>query len=220
MSCRGLQDPLAGVLTGLDWAATHRPDLPWIATVPTDAPFLPADLVAAMLAAVEAEQADMATVASGGRRHPVVGLWPVGLRHALRQALVEEGVRKVDVWTARYRLAVVEFPTDPVDPFFNANRPEDMEAAASRLALSRNRPVLAKAGGEPRPTASVYGRSTVSRPGTGQPTRSGPATSEAERGHSRQSFPACISGRAASFPGPIRTTTGPTRRPAAQAFWP
>lgn len=130
----GFAGPLAGVLTGLDWAAAHRPDLAWVATVPTDAPFLPADLIATMLAAVESEAADMATVASGGRRHPVVGLWPVGLRQALRDALIEEGIRKVDVWTARYRLAVAEFPTVPVDPFFNANRPEDMEAAASRLA--------------------------------------------------------------------------------------
>jgi len=130
----GYAGPLAGVLTGLDWAAEHRPDLGWVATVPTDAPFLPRDLIAAMTAAVEADGADMATVASGGRRHPVVGLWPVRLRAELRSALLEEGIRKVDVWTARYRQAVAEFATEPVDPFFNANRPEDMEAAALQLA--------------------------------------------------------------------------------------
>lgn len=132
----GFAGPLAGVLTGLDWAAANRPELTWVATVPTDAPFLPANLVQAMLDGVESQGAEMATVASGGRRHPVVGLWPVRLRQALRDAVVEEGIRKVDVWTARYRLAVAEFPTDPVDPFFNANRPEDMEAAASRLTGS------------------------------------------------------------------------------------
>ena len=38
--------PLAGVLAGLDWAAAHRPDCPMIVSVATDAPFLPADLVA------------------------------------------------------------------------------------------------------------------------------------------------------------------------------
>ena len=41
--------------------------------------------------------------------HPVFGLWPVRLRDDLRRAVVEEGVRKVDVWTARYRLATVPF---------------------------------------------------------------------------------------------------------------
>ena len=38
--------PLAGVLAGLDWAAVNRPDCPYVASVATDAPFLPQDLVA------------------------------------------------------------------------------------------------------------------------------------------------------------------------------
>jgi molybdopterin-guanine dinucleotide biosynthesis protein A len=71
---------------------------------------------------------------SNGRNHPVVGLWPVRLAGALRKALVEEDIRKIDVWTAHYRLAEVEFPADPVDPFFNANRPEDLAEAERLLA--------------------------------------------------------------------------------------
>lgn len=62
------------------------------------------------------------------------GLWPVALRHDLRRALAEEGLRKVDQWTARYRLAQVEFPTLPFDPFFNANRPADLEEAEAIAA--------------------------------------------------------------------------------------
>ncbi len=54
------------------------------------------------------------------------------LREALRAAL-QDGIRKVDDWTGGYRLALVEFPTDPFDPFFNANRPEDL-AEAERIA--------------------------------------------------------------------------------------
>jgi len=128
--------PLAGVLAGLDWAAAHAPDCPWVASVPTDAPFLPRDLVARLLAAVAAAGADIACAASGGRHHPVVGLWPVALRADLRRALTEEGLRKVDQWTGRYALAVAEFSTDPVDPFFNANRPEDLAEAERLLAGS------------------------------------------------------------------------------------
>ena len=63
----------------------------------------------------------------------MIGLWPVRLRDELRRALVEEGVRKVDVWTARYRLATVTWPTTPLDPFFNANTVDDI-AEAERLA--------------------------------------------------------------------------------------
>lgn len=132
-SIEGHAGPLAGVLAGLDWAAAHAPDCRFVASVPTDAPFLPTDLVARLLAGLEAESADMACAASGGRNHPVVGLWPVALRDALRRAMTAEAIRKVDVWTARYRLAVVDFPTDPIDPFFNTNRPDDLEEAERLL---------------------------------------------------------------------------------------
>lgn len=128
--------PLAGVLTGLDWAAEHVPEAEWVASFATDAPFLPTDLVARLMDAVEGEGADMACAASGGRHHPVFGLWPVRLRGELRRAMVEEGIRKVDAWTARYRLAVMEWPAEPMDPFFNANRPDDL-AEAERLLASQ-----------------------------------------------------------------------------------
>jgi molybdopterin-guanine dinucleotide biosynthesis protein A len=59
----------------------------------------------------------------------------VALAPALRHALLAEGLRKVDIWTARYRLATVAFPdeTPGVDPFFNANRPEDLDRASVLL---------------------------------------------------------------------------------------
>lgn len=123
--------PLAGVLAGLDWAAGNVPHALWIATVATDAPFIPRDLVTRMIVATE-EGAELVCAASHGRTHPVIGLWATRLRNDLRRAVVEEGIRKVDIWTARHRLAVVDFAVDPVDPFFNVNTPEDL-AAAERL---------------------------------------------------------------------------------------
>ena len=76
---------------------------------------------------------ELVCAASRGQMHPVIGLWPVHLREALREAVVVEGIRKVDQWTARYRLATVAFPDEipGVDPFFNANRPEDLDRAAA-----------------------------------------------------------------------------------------
>jgi molybdenum cofactor guanylyltransferase len=132
-SVPGFAGPLAGVLAGLDWAASHRPDCGYVASVATDAPFLPADLVARLAAGLKEARADLACAASGGRAHPVFGLWPVRLREDLRRAVVEEGIRKVDLWTARHRLVTVPFADQPVDPFFNANRPEDFDAAAALL---------------------------------------------------------------------------------------
>jgi molybdenum cofactor guanylyltransferase len=133
----GFVGPLAGVLTGMLWARAHAPDVADIVTVPTDGPFVPRDLVARLIAARAAAGGELAQAASGGQVHPVVGLWPVRLADDLRHALVDEGVRKVDVWTGRYRLVTVEFAVEPVDPFFNANRPEDLAAAERLLGQAR-----------------------------------------------------------------------------------
>ena len=132
-SVPGFAGPLAGVLAGLDWAASHRPDCPYVVSVATDAPFLPADLVARLAHGLDEARADLACAASGGRSHPVFGLWPVRLRDDLRRAVVDQGIRKVDLWTTRHKVVTVSFPDQPVDPFFNANRAEDLETAATLL---------------------------------------------------------------------------------------
>ena len=125
--------PLAGILAGLDWAATHAPDIAWIASVPGDGPFLPRDLVARLHDARMAADKPLACARSGDWRHPVVGLWPVALRADLRHALVEEDLHKIELWTARHGIAIAEWPDQPVDPFFNVNTPDDA-AAAERIA--------------------------------------------------------------------------------------
>lgn len=102
-------------------------------TAPGDCPFLPHDLVARLNEARLAEAAEIAVAASGGHLHPVIALWPVALRDALRTALFEDDIRKVERFTARYPRAVVEWPVTPFDPFFNANTPEDV-AEAERIA--------------------------------------------------------------------------------------
>ena len=117
--------PLAGVLAGLDWTAANVAAATHVASFATDTPFLPTDLVARLTAAVRDGKHDLACAASDGRSHPVFGLWSLDLREDLRAAL-KSGVRKVDQWTARHRLAVVEFPAQPYDPFFNTNTPEDL----------------------------------------------------------------------------------------------
>ena len=130
----GFAGPLAGVLTGMEWAAAHAPGCGWIVTVAGDAPFVPADLVARLVAAVESQKAEMACVTSSGRDNPVTGLWPVRLASDLRRAVVEDSIHKVDTWTARYRLARAEFAADPFDPFFNVNTPDDLAMAEALAA--------------------------------------------------------------------------------------
>ncbi|MCW3783776.1 molybdenum cofactor guanylyltransferase MobA [Defluviimonas salinarum] len=128
----GLPDypgPLAGVLAGLDWAAGLGADS--IVTVAADTPFFPADLVARLKAA--AGPSGLALAASpdaGGKlwQHPTFGLWAVALRDDLREAL-EGGLRKIVLWTERHGAGIAEFSSDPFDPFFNINTPEDIGEA-------------------------------------------------------------------------------------------
>ena len=125
--------PLAGILAGLDWAATNRPEVKWVLSAAADCPFLPRDLVARLHHARSEENAQLAVAASDGQSHPVIGLWSVALRGELRHALVVDDIRKIDRWTARYELATVTWPATPLDPFFNANTVDDI-AEAERLA--------------------------------------------------------------------------------------
>ncbi len=125
--------PLAGILAALDWTAVNRPDAAWILSAAADCPFLPRDLVARLQQARIKQDAQLAVAASAGQAHPVIGLWSVALREELRHALVVEDIRKIDRWTARYKLATVTWPAEPLDPFFNANTMDDI-AEAERLA--------------------------------------------------------------------------------------
>ena len=133
----GLPDhpgPLAGILAALDWAAQERPDLPWVVSVPGDSPLIPHDLVDRLHVVRAAAGVPLACARSAGQVHPPVGLWAVALRDDLRAALLA-GERKIDRWTARHGCAPVDWPATPVDPFFNANTPEDLDAAERMLAV-------------------------------------------------------------------------------------
>lgn len=118
--------PLAGLLAGLAWARAQG--FPWLLTAPTDTPFLPADLLIRLGFGVCAGQS-AAIAASGGRRHPVVGLWSTDLLVPLQQFLLGQEQRKMNLWAEHCGAAVVEWPDEPVDPFFNINRPAEREQA-------------------------------------------------------------------------------------------
>ena len=130
-SVEGFVGPLAGVLAGMDTADARGAR--WLLSVAADCPFLPEDLVVRLTRARDEENADIVVAQSGGQAHPVIALWRVELREDLRRALVEEGMRKIDRWTARHRVAHVSWESKPLDPFFNANTPEDLLAAEQAL---------------------------------------------------------------------------------------
>ena len=133
----GFVGPLAGVLSGMRWSHVHAPAASHIATVSTDAPFIPDDLVARLHDGVVDRPLAIAIARSGGEMHPVIGLWPVALADDLEHAL-RDGVRKVLAWTDRHGTQAVDFEFTAVagrqiDPFFNANHPDELEEARRML---------------------------------------------------------------------------------------
>jgi molybdopterin-guanine dinucleotide biosynthesis protein A len=135
----GFAGPLAGVLAGLDHVAMERPDIPFAVSVPADTPFIPRDLAVRLASARAATGAEIAVASSGAKLHHAVALWPVAIRSVLRHALVSEDVRKVSAFIARHRFAVALWRVEPYDPFFNINRPEDVERAEEIWAEAGNR---------------------------------------------------------------------------------
>lgn len=129
--------PLAGILTGMLHARQHFPAVRHIVSVAADTPFFPKDLVARLKAAVPPSGPVIALASSNDRLHPVFGLWPVELADDLAFWLASGEDGKVLAWVDRHDSIEINFSADPetgLDPFFNANRPEDLDAA--RLALN------------------------------------------------------------------------------------
>mgnify|MGYP000914532487 FL=1 len=130
----GHAGPLAGVVTGMSWLAA-RGGATHLATVATDAPFLPTNLVARLAAVSAPERIVLARSASG--RQPVFGLWPVALRGDLEHWLATSDTMKVLAWVQRHDFVWCDFEPeapDAPDPFFNANTPEELAEAEALLA--------------------------------------------------------------------------------------
>jgi molybdopterin-guanine dinucleotide biosynthesis protein A len=128
----GQPGPLAGMLAGLVWARANRPGATHIATVATDTPFFPLDLVARLQ---EAAGDGAAVATSDGRVHSVFGLFPVRAEAALAKFVAGGGSLAVRDWLVRIGAVEVAFPpgADRRDPFFNINTPADLEEAARCL---------------------------------------------------------------------------------------
>jgi molybdenum cofactor guanylyltransferase len=132
-----LPGPLAGVLAAMDFAAEMTP-ANQVLSVAADCPFLPHDLCPRLMAVQTLHDARTSVARSGGFAQPTIALWDISLRHDLRKALSEEGLRKIDAFTDRYPSTGVDWPVTPFDPFFNANTPDDLALAESIAARYGN----------------------------------------------------------------------------------
>ncbi len=120
------QTPLAGFHAALQWAKATGFDR--LLTIPSDAPFLPRDLMAQLAAVQKAAIAE-----SNGQEHYLTGLWPVMLSGVLDEA-IEAGMLRVKDWASHVDAATVEWPVHPFDPFFNVNTSDDLARAQAIAA--------------------------------------------------------------------------------------
>lgn len=129
-SLDGFLGPLAGVLTGMEWARSKAGEDALILTAAVDCPLFPLDLGQRLLSILSGER-DIAVARSGGRIHPVFGLWRVRLAYDLRRHLSDGGNRKMMDWIMARNPAFADWPAAPADPFMNINTPQDLKDLAS-----------------------------------------------------------------------------------------
>ena len=111
--------PLAGLHAALS-AATH----PLVATAPCDSPFLPADLIERLHAALVAENADLTVARTFDQAHPVFCLCKRDVLPHLTEFLAAGG-RKIDRWYSTLKVVEVAFD-DQVEAFENINTREEL----------------------------------------------------------------------------------------------
>jgi len=115
----GFAGPLAGFERGLSHAQGAL-----VVTVPCDSPFLPADLVARLRAALESAGAELAVAKTGQQAHPVFSLMRRDVLASLRRFLAG-GERKIDRWYAALKVVEVAFD-DEAEAFLNINTREEL----------------------------------------------------------------------------------------------
>jgi len=129
--------PLAGVLAGLTHAREQNPDVTHVVSVAGDTPFFPTNLVERLCSSVPADKPVIALASSSSKLHPVFGLWPVALYDDLRTWLQTGQSGKVLAFVDRHDSVEVSFDVDPatgLDPFFNANKPDDLVKVRNTLS--------------------------------------------------------------------------------------
>lgn len=130
--------PLAGILAGMEWARAHHPHAGWILTAPADVPFLPLDLTVRLCGLMHVPEPDVLMVRHGRRREHTIAVWSVKLAADLRQAILEDGVRRVEDFARRHAFTELVWPDGPA-AFLNVNTPVEFSLAERRLAQARRR---------------------------------------------------------------------------------
>jgi molybdopterin-guanine dinucleotide biosynthesis protein A len=127
----GRLGPLAGLHTAMKWAKEMGSD--FVATVPGDTPFLPADLIQRMKQI--AQYGRPIILSTGDRIHPTIGLWPVALVDRLYETVMSHVTRMRDWCRATGAIEFLYLSADSYY-FLNLNTTADLEYARTKEAFS------------------------------------------------------------------------------------
>jgi len=124
--------PLAAILTGFQYIKKHHEDCVWLATLPTDTPYVPNNLIERALDAARAESVNVVLASFDDDLQQTMGLWHTSLYDALYHALVTDDLRKVKAFVREVGFAEIDFKLPTRKAAININTPEDL-AMASKI---------------------------------------------------------------------------------------
>ena len=128
--------PLAGIHAAIKFSYEKIGKDGFVCTVPVDTPFLPSNLGKKLYECALNKNCDVVVAKSGSRKHPTVAVWKNYLLVNLEKS-IENGVRKIDIFTSQLKLEYVNWKINQLDPFFNINDHEDLKIARNMLNIKK-----------------------------------------------------------------------------------
>jgi molybdopterin-guanine dinucleotide biosynthesis protein A len=102
--------------------------------VPCDGPFIPKNLVAELYQLMVENDADIACVRYQGFAQPTFSLWHKRALPAVEETLLVKKMGGFKPLLAELKTVYLDWPEQPLNPFFNINTPEDLAEAELLLA--------------------------------------------------------------------------------------
>ena len=135
---KGGLGPLVGVLSAMKWVREKNNKYKWIATFPSDTPFFDISIIDRYLDEIKKNQSPLYFIKSNEKRHNIFGLWSVELMDILEDDLIKKNFRKVEDWSNKIGLKIIDVNFNDFDPFININTKEDLNEAKKIFKSFKN----------------------------------------------------------------------------------
>ena len=129
---KGFQGPLTGLWSALK--SDQLSDVSYLMMGPCDGPFIPENLVAELFQLMVKNDADIACVRYQGFSQPTFSLWHKRVLPTVEEALLVKKQGGFKPLLAELNTVYLDWPEQPLNPFFNINTPEDLAEAELLLA--------------------------------------------------------------------------------------